>query len=145
MAYTLFIEDCDLKQKSNSTPQTMNDRLEPDFAMLQKASQARQNCEEKENRLKKKRNILLIIFLLCSTITAGLKISTSSLGLSEQLKLIAEHYVLWLATAISIVILASVIYFIFNLMSAHSETEKARKNEWKLLLYLNKQLSAKAV
>ena len=124
----------------------MNDHLEPHFAMLQKASQARQNCEEKEIRLKKKRNILLIIFLLCSTLTIGLKISISSLGLlSQQFKLVAEHYLLWLISAISIVILASVIYFIFNLMSAHTETEKARKNEWKLLLYLNRQLSRRAI
>ncbi len=123
----------------------MNDRLEPNFAMLQKASQARQTCEEKEIRLKKKRNILLIIFLLCSTITVTLKILISGVGLSEQMKMIAEHYILWLASAISLVMLATVIYFIFNLMSAQSETEKARKNEWKLLLYLNRQLSAKAI
>ncbi|HAX96454.1 MAG TPA: hypothetical protein DCY35_08040 [Prolixibacteraceae bacterium] len=124
----------------------MNDHLEPDFAMLQKASQARQNCEDKETRLKKKRNILLIIFLLCSTLTIGLKISISSLGLlSQQFKLVAEHYLLWLISAISILILATAIYFIFNLMSAHTETEKARKNEWKLLLYLNRQLSRRAI
>ena len=124
----------------------MNDHLEPDFAMLQKASQARQNCEEKEIRLKKKRNILLIIFLLCSTLTIGLKISISSLGLlSQQFKLVAEHYLLWLISAISILILATAIYLIFNLMSAHTETEKARKNEWKLLLYLNRQLSRRAI
>lgn len=124
----------------------MINAMQPDMAMLKQASQIRETCEEKEAKLKRMKNIWTGIFLF--SLFALLSVKSLLPLMTAYVRNVDMQFftnpVIKLIIAIMVVlVLAVTIYSFANFASARSKTEKARKDEWRMVLYFNRQLTRK--
>lgn len=122
----------------------MIDALQPDFASLKEASQTRETCEEKEARLKKMKNLWTGLFIINLLVFIALQFILPILSfIPDKWRLLAHDnpFITWILVASVIYLLILIIWFALSFSMAKSNTEKARKSEWELLLKMNRKLN----
>lgn len=124
----------------------MINAMQPDLAMLKQASQIRETLEEKEAKLKKMKNIWTGIFLF--SVVAFLAVKSllplmAAYVRNIDMQFFTNPVIKLVISGIVLLILAITVYSFANFASARSKTEKARKDEWRLVLYFNRQLTRK--
>lgn len=120
--------------------------MQPDLAMLKQASQIRETLEEKEAKLKKMKNIWTGIFLF--SVVAFLAVKSllplmAAYVRNIDMQFFTNPVIKLVISGIVLLFLAITVYSFANFASARSKTEKARKDEWRLVLYFNRQLTRK--
>lgn len=124
----------------------MINAMQPDLAMLKQASQIRETLEEKEAKLKKMKNIWTGIFLF--SVVAFLAVKSllplmAAYVRNIDMQFFTNPVIKLVISGIVLLFLAITVYSFANFASARSKTEKARKDEWRLVLYFNRQLTRK--
>ena len=124
----------------------MINAMQPDMAMLKQASQIREHCEEKEEKLKKMKNLWTGIFLFSTIVFLVIKALLPGMAAyvrTFDMQLFTNPVIKLIIAGMVVMALAVTIYSFANFASARSKTEKARKDEWRLVMYLNREMTRK--
>lgn len=121
----------------------MIDHNRDDFAVWRQASQTRELCEEKENKLRHARNIWLTLAFISLAAVTLLKlpiIHAGSPGSESDEMLLFHPAVKWIFTGVTVIMAIAAVLYILRASSAKTKSEKARKAEWTTILNIHRNL-----
>lgn len=121
----------------------MIDYHQDDFAVWKQASQTRELCEEKENRLRQARNIwLTMAFISLSAVTLLMipVFQSGSTGPESDEMLLFHPAVKWILAGISLIMAIAAVLYILRVSSAKTRSEQARNDEWTTILDIHRSL-----
>lgn len=122
----------------------MINAMQPDLGMLKQASQIRELCELQEAKLRKMKNLWAGIFLFSMFVFLIMKALLPGMAAyvrNFDMQFFTNPVIKLIIAGMVVMALAITIYCFANFASARSKTEKARKDEWRLVMYLNRELT----
>jgi hypothetical protein len=119
----------------------MIDALQAEFALWKQAKQTREFCEVEEAKLRRTKNVWLLIstVILTTFLLARISIPGAGSKILDFGFLMNHPYVKYAILGVAFIIFAITCFLWLKSISARSKTDQARRNEWKVLLHVNKR------